>query len=80
MTAEHLISYQIQAFYTITSFHKTCGLQTARVDLLCRVCACTLQLPGVNVCKIMNMKQDVSERGKDEGGKQTCSVKPSLNK
>lgn len=81
MADKHLISYQIQAFYTTTSFNKTCGLQTAQVDLLGRVCACTLQLPGVNVCKNMNMKQDVSERGSERWGRgANMHRKPSLNK
>ncbi len=67
---------KIQAFYTTTGLNKACSPQTAQVDLLSGGCACTLQLPGVNVRKIMNMKQDVSERGKERG----MLRKPPLNK
>ena len=36
------------------------------MDLPSRGCACTLQLPGVNVCKTMNMKQILREEMRED--------------
>lgn len=73
----------IQAFHTTTGLNKACIPQTAQVDLLSGGYACTLQLPGVNVCKIMNMKRDVSERRREREGRREKAImlrKPPLNK